>query len=331
MTCRRVTVTLASFVAILVGLTDAARAQFQFLQVAGTGFDPITAQGLDLPFGSGILSFEVPFTRLTGGAGSGPYLEQTGHPSVDTDGTMYVLAALDTLDDCTTCGRAVTSQVQLDFYDFVVTRTDGTPGGSVPARVNFELDAALDAWARSSGIHVTASLMVNARGPGGLADSDQLRLDACKWDSVEVCSSVHGDGIFAPYDVPLSGTDDVLSVDVALDAQSSSFNAPIGTAFGIGFTVLANVEVNPLVSPLGAFPYGKATVDARPPGPPSPEQGLRFARTRPVLELPAGYTVNAPSAFVVDNHFVPEPPHSLGAASALAVLALLAARAPRRR
>jgi hypothetical protein len=251
---------------------------------------------------------------------------------VDTDATMHVLAAIDTLNECTTCSAGVGAQVQLDFMDFVVTRTNGTPGGSVPARVNFELDASLDAWARSADTSVRARLFVVVKGPGGgLVDSDELQLAACEPDSLDVCSSVRGDGIFAPYDVPGSGTDDVLAVDVALDAQSSSFNAPVGTPFWIGFTLFANVELAALLSPVAEFPYGKATVDARPPGPPSPVQGLRLARTRPVLELPEGYTVNAPSAFVVDNVFVPEPPPLPRAASALAVVALLAARAPRRR
>ena len=136
------------------------------------------------------------------------------------------------------------------------------------------------------------------RGQGSLiqvGQNNQLVLDAR--NTTIPLSTVFGSGAFAPLSEPGTSLATTFTIPVDMSVTSPRFFAPVGRPFSIGLGVdaLTQVFTNPNVPPASPV-FGRASIDFGDP--------ISLPTTGPVLNLPAGFTVNSLRAGVVNNRFV---------------------------
>lgn len=109
--------------------------------------------------------------------------------------------------------------------------------------------------------------------------------------------------------------------DIDAFISSLGFTVPVGQVFSVRIQAFANG--NTVLSIAGTPADEHDTVSANAQGFSNFGSTIRFAHAGPVFDLPEGYTVNSPSAGIVDNQLVvPEPATwSLVAVGAIALLA----------
>jgi hypothetical protein len=86
---------------------------------------------------------------------------------------------------------------------------------------------------------------------------------------------------------------------------SSQLLLPVGQVFSV--RIYANVTSTSTVGIAGTPADEHDTVTAYGLGGADYDSTITFARSGPVFDLPEGYTINSPSAGIVNNQFVPEP------------------------
>jgi hypothetical protein len=306
-----------------------AGASTVYVQVDGSGFDSVSASATEPGPGAGLPTIgistpDMPFTHDEPLGANGAFLEETAHP-VAGPGFVKSTAELDTLippAGCRpTCGRSLSSYARFILDDVVVTATAGAGASTVPARVNLDLDGRLFADAINPDTLVAANVCVDYWGLPGAASSEGLD-DGLDAQVVGFASSprsflaaVHhfdrscGEntfpppplpaGIFAPFAQPVPGFADSFDVPIDLHTSTDSFAVPVGSPFTIGFGLLTVASVGRFGAGTAA-PYGRAQIDF--------PATLRLAASRPVFDLPAGYTANSAGGLIVDNHVVAAPP-----------------------
>jgi hypothetical protein len=212
-----------------------------------------------------------------GGAIPGMLWGNAGAEVQSTHATTLVYLAYGELANATS---GVLAEFEID--DVVVTPTEGGGAATVPAALNLEL---------SGGVGAGASMnMPPELGPP--ASSSGLA-------SVSVDVSLAGrtsTGTRTYFDnnrnEVSSGSTGILAGD---DRHSTpTVDVPVGVPFRVSVSMRLHASAGTNVTHGNAIASG--TFNSR----------LAFPQDRPVFTLPAGYTVDSPSAGIVDNSF-PEP------------------------
>jgi hypothetical protein len=183
-------------------------------------------------------------------------------------------------------GGSALATAEFTIDDLVVRPTAG--GGAATVAISLRLD--LSGSLSASGSFNTPPEFSWPVGAGGTASV-----------TVDVTATAIGTSAFSgtrlyaedAYGAVSSSSTGLLEAGDAL--ATPVFDVEVGVPFvlHVKLGVLAGVSTN--------ITHGNADAAA------SFGQALQFATGRPVFALPDGYTVDAPSAGIVDNVFVPEP------------------------
>jgi hypothetical protein len=265
----------------------------------------------------GLPSVEVPFIYDGGNPDIPRFV--TAHPIAG----LGVLKVTNDLDFMLTglncripsgCGAFVEDEAAFVLDDVIITHSGGGTG-VVPASVNFDVSGRLFAYAINPNSLMDAEVELDyvlpdspgCRGCSG----DILRVNVYGFDSPhesiatarrfdtfgDECTGSPADacGIFADFAADLHFSQSY-DRSFSLNVSTPQFAAPVGVKFPIGLSLSAGAHLRSSDFETGAFPYGRANVDL--------PHTVSLSSSRPVFNLPPGYTANSVSGLIVDNMFV---------------------------
>lgn len=180
-----------------------------------------------------------------------------------------------------------------NFTDFFI---EGTPGTTTPGRVRLHVHGSMGngtsagTQGRSLTANTTVGLTVNVPGA---SDGGSMTLS-----TTNGTPTLFESGMLTGFD----GDETLVTV---------LFNLPVGEAFTLSLILSAVTNLNynsdePTFSMQGNVEF---------------QNTVTFATDGPAFELPAGFTINAPSAGIVDNRYVVPGPGALGLLGAGALAA----------
>ncbi len=187
-----------------------------------------------------------------------------------------------------------TAFAEARFDDFVLESNVRNDGEQVTTRILLDADGELDAFALGLVSTAIAEIQLTVQGPG-VSFSDV-------WE----------------YSATATQTNQNASAFVSEVLASREFEAILGAPYQVTLRVFNNVAVAPSGQRNGMGSVSSAF-----------GQTLSFHQDGPVFELPEDVTVDAPSANVFDNAWVPVPEPSAPLALALGACALARVRRAR--
>lgn len=192
------------------------------------------------------------------------------------------------------------------FDDFLIT---GPGASSVPAALNLFLSGTLGnlAFGDQSG-PLTTNI---ANGVGSIYL--EIEINGAYAGSGQAYYAANVGSVVA---VDLLANSTFTNGSIAEFVQSGQLMLPVGQIFSVRIYVSANASGTLSITGTPADQFD--TVNASAFGESQFGSTITFAKSGPVFDLPPGYTVDSPSAGVVNNQLVPEP----GAASLLGAAAL---------
>lgn len=204
-------------------------------------------------------------------------------------------------------GGSAWATVEFIIDDLVVTSTGAGGASTVPIALHLDLSGGLSAsgslnsppefsWPVSAGGTATVGVGVTASGVGVSTFAGTRSYSENNYGEVSTGST----GLLAGGDQLTTPVFDV------------TVGTPISLHITLGVTAGASTNIT----------HGNADAAA------SFGHTLRFASGRPVFDLPEGYTVDAPSAGIVDNAFVVPEPSTLALTFVGCVLLASLRRAP---